>query len=553
MQTKINGNLIDYFPFEKYRKGQEVSINKIISAFEDDYKYVVLDAPTGAGKSSIARTVIDYFNVNKNWDTYLLSNTKMLQNQYYDESLLFNKFNIDYELGKGRNNFECRINNDFCNKGQCRITTDTTFKCKWGLHDVEDWNIGCFEGSCNYWEQKRNAINSDVCILNYDVLLSDFPNHYKHRDLMVCDEAHNLDTKIMNRVSITLSEMKLGKYGVFLNNNDFYEKNAKVSYWMDRLKQIKETLVKNHAEGFFEENNYKTYFTKSDLNDMNHLIDKINERLSEIKGNPNQWFVDIVEDSYGRKITIKPIDIHQYAKPYLLDKSEFHLLMSGSIVDYQNFIKYLGLDKGEVLYVQQESSFDVVNNNPLIPKYCGKLTYKEKNHTLPRAYPVIEKILTEHMTDKGIIHCNSKEFANKILENCYDFGRFITYENSFEKEVAIEELKDSENGVIVAYSLEEGLDLPNDDIRFQILLKCPYPSLADKQIKARQKADYTWYLLETIRKIVQTVGRGMRNEEDYCKNYLIDSSFKNVLRNKYCPKYIKDSIQKNISINGKSI
>ena len=500
--------------------------------------------------SAVARTVIDYLTVNKGFNSYLMSSTKMLQNQYYDESLLFNKFNLDYQVGKGRNNFECKWNGNNCGEGECKITSNTQFRCKYGLHDADEWDIGCLSGCCPYWEQKKDAIFSDVCILNYDVLLSDFPHHYKFRNLMVCDEAHNLDTKIMNRVSITLSETKLGEYGVFLENEDFYEKNTTVSYWVDRLKEIKEILVKHHAEGSYEENMRTTYFTTNQLNDINHLIDKIDARLEEIESNPLIWFIDIVDDKYGKKVTIKPIDIHQYAKPYLLDKSDYHLLMSGSIVDYHNFAKYLGLEDDEVYYIEQESSFDVVNNNPLIPKYCGKLTYKEKQKTLPKAYTVIDEILDKHYNDKGIIHCNSREFANKIFENCDDYGRFIIYENSFEKEEAIEFLKDSSNGVIVAYSLEEGLNLPNDDIRFQVLLKCPYPSLADKQIKARQKADYTWYLLETIRKLIQTVGRGMRNEDDYCKNYLIDTSFKNILKNKYCPQYLKDSVQKKISING---
>ena len=553
MQTKIKGDLLEYFPFESFRKGQEQSIQQILSAIENDYKYIILDAGTGSGKSSVARTVIDYCTMNKNWDSYILSSTKMLQNQYYDESLIYNKFDVDYRVGKGRGNFKCRWNDDDCNNGECRITTDKAFSCKYGLHDADDWSIGCLSGNCYYWEQKRDAIFSDVCILNYDVLLSDFPNHYKKRDFMVCDEAHNIDTKIMNRISITLSEKSLGNYGVYLENEDYYEKNANINYWITQLQKIKSILIKNHAEGFFEEGHHKVYFTKNHLNEINHLIDKIDARLSEIKENPNIWFVDIVEDSFGKKIVIKPIDIHQYAKPYLFDKADYHLLMSGSIVDYRNFSKYLGLDEGEVYYVQQDSTFDVVNNNPLIPKYCGKLTYNEKMKTLPKAYSVIDNILADHINEKGIIHCNSREFASKIIDNCLDFNRFIVYENSFEKELAIEELKESDNGVIVAYSLEEGLNLPDDDIRFQILLKCPYPSLADKQIKARQKADYTWYLLETIRKVIQTVGRGMRNENDYCKNYLIDTSFKNILKNKYCPKYLKDSVQKKISINGSKI
>lgn len=554
MQSQIKDNLLNYFPFESFRVGQENSINKIISAFDNDYKYVVLDAATGSGKSGIARTVIDYYNVNENWKSYLLSSTKMLQNQYYDESLLFNKFNIDYKLGKGRSNFACKWNNNPCSEGECKITTDSLFSCKYGLHDVETWDIGCLSGNCNYWEQKVDAINSDVCILNYDVLLSDFPHHYGMRDLMVCDEAHNLDSKIMNRISITLSERILGEFGVYLKNEDFYDSNATIKYWRNRLEEIKSILIAHHSEGCYEdENRFMQYFTKNQLNNMNHLIDKITNRLEEIEENPYQWFIDIVETSFGKKITIKPIDIHQYAKPYLLDKCEYHLLMSGSVVDYHNFSKYLGLDDSEVYYIQQPSSFDMINNNPLIPKYCGKLTYKEKNKTLPKAYDIINDILIKHNNEKGIIHCNSKEFANKIIENCWDYGRFIIYTNSFEKEEAIDELKSSDNGIIVAYSLEEGLDLPDDDIRFQILLKCPYPSLADNQIKARQKADYTWYLLETIRKLIQTVGRGMRHEDDYCTNYLIDSSFKNILKNKYCPQYLKDSVQKKISIGGNKI
>ena len=548
-----NDELLEYFPFQSFKKGQKESIDQIINAIEKGYKYVILDAPTGSGKSAIARTVIDYFNVNDGFSAYLLSSTKMLQNQYYDESLSFNKFNIDYQIGKGRSNFECRINHKSCGDGECRVTKDSQFRCKWGLHDADEWDIGCFEGNCHYWEQKKDAIFSDVCILNYDVLLSDFPRHYKNRKLMICDEAHNIDTKIMNRVSITLSESSLGEYGVYLENEDFYEKNTNVKYWMKRLSEIKEILVKNHSEKCVVDGSHELYFNNNQLNDMAHMIDKITERLEDIEDNPNQWFIDIVEDNFGKKITIKPIDVHQYVKPLLLDKADYHVFMSGSIVNYKNFAKYLGLNEEEVFYIQQESDFDVVNNNPLIPKYCGKLTFKEKNKTLPKAYGVIDEILANHINDKGIIHCNSREFANRILENCWGYDRFITYENSFEKEIAIEELKNSENGVIVAYSLEEGLNLPDDDIRFQILLKCPYPSLADKQIKARQKADYTWYLLETIRKIIQTVGRGMRHEDDYCKNYLIDSSFKSVLKNKYCPKYIKDSVQKRLVINGRGV
>ena len=54
--------IINYFPFDSFRTGQEESIRKILDAIENGCEYVILDAPTGSGKSSIARTVVDYLH-----------------------------------------------------------------------------------------------------------------------------------------------------------------------------------------------------------------------------------------------------------------------------------------------------------------------------------------------------------------------------------------------------------------------------------------------------------------------------------------------------------
>ena len=538
----------NYFPFDSFRTGQGESIRKILDAIENGCEYVILDAPTGSGKSSIARTVVDYLHETKNYNSYLLSSTKMLQNQYYEESKEFNKFNMDYKVGKGRGNFQCLKDASVnCSNGICKTTTDSNFHCPYGLHEYDDgyMKIGSLMDDmvCEYWEQKKEAIDSDVCILNYDVLLSDFPRHYQNRDLMICDEAHNIDSKVMNRVSITLSETALADFGVFLKKEDFYESNTSINYWLPRLKDIVTVLIHNQANGYYEKDGHRVIFNKRQLEDIKHLVLKINARLFEIEDDKYVWFVDIFSDRFGKKIAIKPIDVHEYVKPLLLEKAKYHVFMSGSIINYLNFIKYLGLENDEVCYIRQESSFDSPNHNPIYKEYCGKLTFKEKNKTLEKVYPAINNIITNHMSDKGIIHCNSREFANKVLDNCYGYGRFIKYDSSKEKDEAINELKESSNGIIVAYSLEEGLDLPNDDLRFQILLKCPYPNLGDKQIKARANNDYRWYQIETIRKFVQTIGRGMRNKDDYCSNYIIDSSFKDIIRNKNCPQFIKDSIK----------
>ena len=53
--------------------------------------------------------------------------------------------------------------------------------------------------------------------------------------------------------------------------------------------------------------------------------------------------------------------------------------------------------------------------------------------------------------------------------------------------------------------------------------------------------------------LIQKKFPNLKGYTDYCKNYLIDSSFKNILKNKYCPTYIKNSVEKKISINGSKI
>ena len=50
-----------YFPYNTAREGQIDTINESLIGL-DDYDYVLLDAPTGMGKTSVARTIAEYYN-----------------------------------------------------------------------------------------------------------------------------------------------------------------------------------------------------------------------------------------------------------------------------------------------------------------------------------------------------------------------------------------------------------------------------------------------------------------------------------------------------------
>lgn len=514
----------DYFPYSEFRKGQLETLKALMGSMLEGYKYFLLDAATGSGKSVIARTLCEFMNKEYGENSYILTGTKQLQDQYYEECY---KSSIDYQLAKGRSNFNCRnLPETSCNDGLCTQKLPK-FKC-----EFREGNKPSTLDECEYYYNKALAIESDVAIMNYDVLLSDIVNHYPERKIMVCDEAHNIENKIMQRISLTLTEKKLNKFNIGLS--DYIYEDTSITNWITKLEELStqlELLKLNHS----------VEYSNEELEELTDLIDKIESTITLINGSKYEWFV--CPNKYDKKIMFKPLMISEYTS-MLFDKAEFHLLMSGSIVDKDNFCKALGLDVDEVYYYKQESSFDIKNNNPIQPRWCGALTYYQKEKTLPKCYREIVRIMNEHPDEKGIIHCNSKAFAKGILENI-DSDRFLYYNDSNEKNFILKEFERTDSAkVILAYSLEEGVNLPYDNIRFQIILKTPFPFLGDEQIKARKKYDPDWYILETIRKLIQIQGRGMRAEDDYCINYVLDSSCKGVFNNKLFPLDIKKSIKK---------
>jgi Rad3-related DNA helicase len=57
------------------------------------------------------------------------------------------------------------------------------------------------------------------------------------------------------------------------------------------------------------------------------------------------------------------------------------------------------------------------------------------------------------------------------------------------------------------------------------MMKVPYPSLGDKRTKRMMQRNQTWYNWKTAKTIIQTVGRGVRNKDDWCKNYFLDDAW----------------------------
>ena len=101
----IHWSLTEHHP----RNTQIQLINKINFAIKNGYKNIILEAGTGIGKSAIATTLTNMYE-----DSYILTMTKQLQEQYLDD---FKDMLVEI---KGKGNYKCNYNSkcdmSFCNK-----------------------------------------------------------------------------------------------------------------------------------------------------------------------------------------------------------------------------------------------------------------------------------------------------------------------------------------------------------------------------------------------------------------------------------------------------
>jgi Rad3-related DNA helicase len=131
--------------YESWRKGQKEIIEKIINCPKD---IILLNAPTGVGKSLIASAIAHYLG-----KTIILTSSKQLQTQYICDFPHIKSI-------KGRGNYDClNISGNKCDK--CGNTPSTP--CKQA-------------GKCNYNVAKSKALNTPVCVMNntYYLFLSNY-------------------------------------------------------------------------------------------------------------------------------------------------------------------------------------------------------------------------------------------------------------------------------------------------------------------------------------------------------------------------------------------
>jgi ATP-dependent DNA helicase DinG len=96
------------FPFPNLREKQSFVLDEIASALSSGFKFIILEAPTGFGKSPIAIASAMALG-----SSYICTSTKNLQTQYAKDFPFI-------KTAKGKSNFQCEVKEDFIKAGKYR-------------------------------------------------------------------------------------------------------------------------------------------------------------------------------------------------------------------------------------------------------------------------------------------------------------------------------------------------------------------------------------------------------------------------------------------------
>lgn len=558
-----------------FRSGQREAIEQICFSFlEREVDTVILDAPTGTGKSIIAMFASRVLE-ELGYRGYLITSDITLQDQYEKD---IRKFGLSWGNVKGVDNYTCSVNKQKFSLGECKTR---------GMSYEKAMTLTCAE-TCGYLQNRKKAIESPVSLLNYSYWLvqrnyveqrlqengRNVP--FPQRDFAFFDEAHKVDEIVQSHFSPRIDKYAAKKLSWvreflitegFVNDlpkykeEDFEEEYDYLRREEDKfnlfnsLQKIehlflgfkkagegaKNTITKEYGEDF-ERNEIpsewkKAFFMFDWIKDVHCKLEDYNAILSET------GYPALVKRVEEKEINFQCIEERMLIEKYFQKKAGFKIFMSATIGDPRMYAQITSIKNAKVIRI--DSGFDF-EKSPVYIVDKFRLNYSKREENLPKVIRVMDAIIDKkHGEEKGIIHSGSYFFMNEILKKSKHRNRIIKYENTEEKRAALKKFSISKNAILIGPSILEGIDLYDDKSRFQIFFKVPFPSLADPLIKEKLKSSNGWYDWKTGINILQGVGRSIRNKEDWAVTYFLDACIMDLIRK---PDYFPNEFKQRIKV-----
>jgi Rad3-related DNA helicase len=522
--------IFESFPAPSYRGAQEAALRDIRDAFAAGNDVVLVRAPTGSGKSLLARAVAGCARTVEEADPseasgayYTTPQVSQLDDVAADDLL------ADLNVIRGKSNYTCILPDE-------RTTPVNQAPC------VRERGYDCsVKHRCPYFSDRAIASNREIAAMTLAYFMQTAGSEvFRTRDVVVIDEAHGLAEWAEMYATIQLGPRTVPFWDELrVPEVDGVERAARYAENVEQLcTRRKDDLLaqesltprevrqRDRLQELIGELDWFVSDYRDPQSATTWLVDQSEPRDSEA-GNGDDDDANGAGQKLGGPLTIKPMDPERYLRHTVWDRGNRFALLSATILNKNAFCRQVGLDPADVALVDVEHTFPV-EHRPLYDVTQGKMTYEHRSETTPKLARTIVRLMQEHPDEKGLIHAHSYDIQDRLADLLRDFGvgDRIRVHDRDSRDADLEEWKAGDDpDVFLSVKMEEALDLKDDLCRWQVLCKAPYLNTGDSRVAHRlEQGQWAWYYRAALRTVIQACGRVVRAPDDYGATYLADSS-----------------------------
>jgi len=511
-----------YFPLKNIRDQQNDILNWFLENYENGKKYFFIEAGTGVGKSavgvSIGRYLANHYGSSNGEEFinsyYVLTTQKILQQQYTDD---FSKRCNFLEL-KSSTNYNCsRLKGASCAEGLRGLK-------------VADKSSAYFKhciSKCVYKKAKECFLQVEGGVTNFAYFLAEtnYSGKLKPRRALIIDEAHNTPNELSKFISVSFSQRFAESY--LKISMPILKTQHQAHKWINEIYYPAVVVRVAHFEKMMK----KYANLREKLNEFTKLVHRfevLDKHMCKIKRfldvyQKDNWVYSTSVFNGKKKIEFKPIDVAPFAHDMLLRNGQYCILMSATLINFNAQCEMLGIPKDQACFISLPSPF-AGKNRPIMIHGIGSMSSSSIDKTLPMLAKAVTEILEQHNDEKGIIHCHTYRIAN-YLKNNVESNRLLIHNSDNRDSVLRNHITSDMPTVLLSPSMTEGVDLKDETSRFQIICKVPYPYLGDNLVRKKMNRWKWWYPMQTSKTVLQSIGRSIRNSDDYAITYILDSDW----------------------------
>jgi len=526
-KEKISKMLLSFPEGYSPNKNQEKILTQIERGIENDEKFMIVNAPTGAGKSFIGKTISNYFEAPtksfikdvqdyavydaSTWEpdtsdrrgVFALTITKSLQDQYVETF-------EDTGVLKGKSNYICDID---------KISTVDTAPCNF----IPNQRKSCWScNGCSYYNDRNTSLIEKFSTLNYSMFFA-LPDNVKHRKVLILDEGSELEEQLVSHFTCEIDFKVLQTHDIDFDlfPTDESDANA-VSTWIKNTLEKCVARLKDYSIEMKDTKNKKSPSYKKIQTNYSFLLNYARS-IDLLKRTYFQAKYIIDKDSTVMKFI--PLYVNKLSHR-IFDYADHIIILSATIINCPLFAKILGIEDYRLISVDTE--FDP-KQAPILVKSDQKINYANQQKMLPIMAKQIEKLMESHTNSKGIIHTHTQAYANFIKDNINSDRLLVRTAGVTNEDIMEQHINSAEPTVLVSPSMTYGVDLKEDLGEFQIIMKTPWLPTKEARTEQMMKFSNSWYVDKMLCTLIQACGRIIRSKKCEGPTYILDGGLLSAL------------------------